>query len=126
MTSTEGHFQRINVIHLPLIWLDPDIHTGTNKDTKRDLEQNFGRCRFSGTVNECRSLIEQSAMNAQYVLIVSGQFGSELVPLIHNHSNVKSIYVYCLNKEKHEQWAKDYSKVNGFLILSRFIIICFI
>jgi hypothetical protein len=44
-------------------------------------------------------------------LIVSGQFGREIVPKIHQLEQLSAIYVYCMNKEANEQWAKDFLKV---------------
>jgi hypothetical protein len=46
-------------------------------------------------------------------MIVSGALGQHLVPQIHGISQLDSIYVFCGNKSRHEQWAKEWSKVKG-------------
>ena len=46
-------------------------------------------------------------------LIVSGALGSTSVPKVHPVSQINSIFVFCGNKSRHEQWAKDWVKVTG-------------
>jgi hypothetical protein len=42
-------------------------------------------------------------------LIVSGSLGQQLVPKIEHDTNLDSIYIFCWDKLKHEQWAnKDH------------------
>jgi hypothetical protein len=125
MAGPGEHANRIQVIHLPLVWLDPNVHDENNAVTRRDLKNNFGRCAFYDDAKECKLHTERHTADTKYVLIVSGQLGSKLVPLIHDRSNIESIYVYCLQKEIHEQWAIAYAKVRYFLILSIPIIIWF-
>ena len=110
MAGPEQNANRIQVISLPLIWLDPNVFDENNRVTQKDLRDNFGRCNFYEDAKECQRHIERH-INGQFVLIVSGQLGSKLVPLIYDRSNVESIYVYCLQREIHEQWAKNYGKV---------------
>jgi hypothetical protein len=45
------------------------------------------------------------------LLVVSGQLGEQLVPKIHQLRQVSTIYVYCTNKKKNEQWTKQFAKV---------------
>ncbi|CAF5071208.1 unnamed protein product, partial [Rotaria sp. Silwood1] len=49
-------------------------------------------------------------------MIVSGQLGQEIVPSIHKLQQVVSIYVYCMNKKKNEQWARTFAKVKAVVI----------
>ncbi|CAF0903142.1 unnamed protein product [Adineta ricciae] len=44
-------------------------------------------------------------------LIISGKFGEELIPKIHNAEQLHSVYVFCMNKPKHDAWAVHYRKV---------------
>ncbi len=114
------------VIHIPLIWLDADAYGDSNKVAGRRLSKKFGRCKFLTSTEECQKVIHQNSGGTKYVLIVSGQLGSTYVPKIHNNSSFSSIYVYCGNTEAHKEWAKNFSEVRCFLILSVFIIVSFI
>ncbi|CAF1183065.1 unnamed protein product [Rotaria sordida] len=46
-------------------------------------------------------------------MIVSGGLGQNIVPAIHEASNIHSIFIFCHNTARHEQWAKVYLKVKG-------------
>ncbi|CAF5093031.1 unnamed protein product, partial [Rotaria sp. Silwood1] len=45
--------------------------------------------------------------------IISGVLGEQLVPKIHNLKQIQYIYIYCLDKDKHEQWISNYAKIQG-------------
>jgi hypothetical protein len=51
--------------------------------------------------------------NEKAFLICSGSLGEEFVHKVHDQAVVESIYVFCGNKAKHEQWARQYPKVKG-------------
>ncbi|CAF1301109.1 unnamed protein product, partial [Adineta steineri] len=46
-------------------------------------------------------------------MIIPGFFGQHIVPRVHNMSQVDSIFIFCGNKKRHEQWAKDWPKIKG-------------
>lgn len=46
-------------------------------------------------------------------LIVSGGLGEHFVPRIHQMPGVDSIFVFCANKFRHEEWAKKFPKIVG-------------
>jgi hypothetical protein len=35
------------------------------------------------------------------------------VPCVHSKSQVDSIFIFCGNKKRHEEWAKEWPKING-------------
>ncbi|CAF5037170.1 unnamed protein product, partial [Rotaria sp. Silwood1] len=39
-------------------------------------------------------------------VISSGAFGQKLVPNIHGMPKLDAIYIFCINKQRHEEWAK--------------------
>ncbi|CAF3158929.1 unnamed protein product [Rotaria sp. Silwood2] len=49
-------------------------------------------------------------------MVVSGQLGREIVPSIHNLRQVISIYVYCFDKKRNEQWACKHAKVRAVVV----------
>ena len=46
-------------------------------------------------------------------MIVSGSLGQHTVPRVHNISQVDSIFIFCNDKEYHEQWVTEWSKIKG-------------
>ncbi|CAF1143683.1 unnamed protein product [Rotaria sp. Silwood1] len=49
-------------------------------------------------------------------MIVSGRLGQDIVPSIHELRQVISIYVYCMDKSRHEQWARNFAKVKAVIV----------
>src|SRR5205807_4621052 len=39
--------------------------------------------------------------------------GEHVVPRVHNMSQVDSIFIFCRDKNRHEQWVKEWSKIKG-------------
>ncbi|CAM2726219.1 unnamed protein product [Rotaria socialis] len=62
--------------------------------------------------NECETFIRQES-SSQTMLIVSGQLGREIVPKMHDLSNIMAIFVYSINKQANEEWTKNYKKVKA-------------
>ncbi|CAF1365993.1 unnamed protein product [Adineta ricciae] len=46
-------------------------------------------------------------------MIISGSIGQNLLPCIRDVHQLDSIYIYCSNKEYHEQSARKWSKIKG-------------
>ncbi|CAF2843007.1 unnamed protein product [Rotaria sp. Silwood2] len=67
-------------------------------------------------VTQCQKYIEERSHKDRLIMIVSGQLGQEIVPSIHKLQQVVSIYVYCMNKEKNEQWARTFAKVKAVVV----------
>jgi tetratricopeptide (TPR) repeat protein len=112
-------YQRINikmVQNVLLIWLDSNI--GDNNDDCHNHNTVSQLRRVVNDVNtftngeECIEFI--NSMNEEKVcMVISGSLGEHIMPQIHNMSQVDSIYIFCSNKKRHEQWIKDWSKIKG-------------
>jgi hypothetical protein len=51
--------------------------------------------------------------NEKACMIISGSLGQDIVPRVHNMSQVDSIFIFCGNKKHHKQWAKEWPKIKG-------------
>jgi hypothetical protein len=60
----------------------------------------------------CIQFIEDINDN-KVCMIISGSLGQHIVPRVHNMSQVDSIFIFCGNKKRHEQWTKEWSKIKG-------------
>ncbi|CAF0933444.1 unnamed protein product [Rotaria sordida] len=101
-----------NQSEITLAWLDANIDNEENKITYNKLCEEFGDCmQFLNQSDFSRFRGRIMHSSRRLILIVSGKIGENLVPDIHEKSNILSIYVYCSWKEKHEEWSQGYSKV---------------
>jgi len=100
-----------NQSELRFIWLDSLVNTSTeNHDTKRVLEKTIQTLITFEEVKQCISYL-QSLQTEQAILIVSGRLGQEILPFIHDYSQIIAVYVYCSDKKRNELWSKKYFKV---------------
>jgi tetratricopeptide (TPR) repeat protein len=51
--------------------------------------------------------------NNKACMIISGSLGQHIVPRVHSMSQVDSIFIFCGNKKRHEEWTKEWSKIKG-------------
>ena len=112
-TSTDNDcYTNVDDQHLEifsLIWLDANVNE--TRDTEQKLRSIINHLKKFQDIQQCQQYIEQKSKTDRLALIVSGQLGPEIVPSIHKLRQVTSIYVYCMDKKEHEQWACNFSKV---------------
>ncbi|CAF3459992.1 unnamed protein product [Rotaria socialis] len=109
--------QRTNISVLKnvvLIWLDEHI------DDNNEICQNVVT-KLRNIINniitytdddQCVQYID-SISNDKVYLIVSSTLGQRVVPYVHLLSQVDSIFIFCGNKKRYEQWAKNWPKIKG-------------
>jgi plasmid stabilization system protein ParE len=101
-----------NLETFSLIWLDAKVNkTRDNRRAQQKLRHIINHIKIFKDQQQCEQYILLLSPQDRVVLIVSGQCGRQLVPQIHQLRQISSIYVYCMDKEGNEQWAKDYTKV---------------
>ncbi|CAF1567601.1 unnamed protein product [Rotaria magnacalcarata] len=96
-----------------LIWLDANANGKETRDTEQKLRSIINNLKKFQDVKQCQKYIEERSKNDRLVMIVSGQFGREIVPSIHKLRQVISIYVYCFDKVRNKQWADKFAKVKA-------------
>ncbi|CAF1025123.1 unnamed protein product [Rotaria sp. Silwood1] len=96
-----------------LIWLDANTNAEDNRNTEQDLRSIINRLKKFQDAKECQKYIEERSQHERVVMIVSGTLGREIVPRIHKHRQVISIYVYCFDKTSNKEWADKYGKVKA-------------
>jgi tetratricopeptide (TPR) repeat protein len=62
--------------------------------------------------DECIEFITTNS-NEKVCMIISGSLGQLTVPLVHNMSQVDSIFILCGTQKLDEQWAKKWPKIKG-------------
>ena len=97
-----------------LVWLDKNIQAD-NADCRNTLTQLHQIVHTINTytdTDECLQFLE-TMTNEKVCVIISDSLGQFVVPRLHSMTQVSTIFIFCRNKEKHEQWAKEWSKING-------------
>jgi hypothetical protein len=111
MSSTRKNKLGENLELYSLVWCDANVNeTEENQEMQIKLRSSINYLQIFDNADECEQYIKQIKLE-KVVLIVSGRIGPLLVPRIHDLRQLTSIYVYCENRVKHENWAKDYNKV---------------
>lgn len=95
-----------------LVWLDASINNSKeNLDFQQQIRLIINHIQTFQNPRDCEEYIARCPKDDRIFLIVSGQLGREIVPRIHGYRQVFSIYVYCMNKAKNEEWARNFPKV---------------
>ncbi len=103
-----------NLELLTLIWLDKFVEaTQENREIQDKLRLIINYLIVFDNCESCEHYLKNEINDQQekIILIVSGQLGQEIIENIHQLRQIVSIFVFCGDKQKHERWAKDYSKV---------------
>ena len=98
-----------------LIWLDGTINGIHNNDycnTITQLRQMVNTVNVFTSVDECIDFI-RNTKEEKIFIISSGTLGQIAVPIIHDMAQINSIYIFCQNKTRHEEWSKQWSKVKN-------------
>ena len=111
-SSTPGTLHTMKSV-LYLIWLDPNVHKSPeNLKTQEKLRELFeDDFQTYEKADECEASIRQKK-NDSIIFIVGGQIGQQIVPKIHDVAQLMTLFVYCMDKERNEKWAKNYAKAS--------------
>ena len=97
-----------------LIWLDSNINNDNDdcRNTITQLRRVVNTVEIFNDVDQCIAFVT-TISNEKVCMIVSGALGQHIAPEIHDMSQVDSIFVFCGNKKRHENWAKQWRKIKG-------------
>ena len=94
-----------------IIWLDTNVDIKETRNTEQKLRSIINQLKKFQDIKQCQQYIEQKSSKDRLVLVLSEPMGQELVPAIHQLRHVISIYVYCMDKKKNEEWTCKFPKV---------------
>ncbi|CAF4887633.1 unnamed protein product, partial [Rotaria socialis] len=97
-----------------VIWADGNIDEAQDdcKKTLANLRNVIHEVNICTTPSQCIDLLNKMD-NEKAFVISSGAIGQHLVSDIHDMPQLDVIYIFCGNKARHEQWAKDWPKIEG-------------
>lgn len=113
-TSGDGKIKVSMVQNVLLVWLDCMIDDNSS-DCRNTITQLRRIVNTVNTFTDSEQCIEfMELMKTENIcLIISGTLGQSIVPRVHNLPQVNTIFVFCMKKPYHQQWAKSCSKVKG-------------
>ena len=98
------------------IWVDPAVSSNEdNLRTQRKLREISTSLITFDEFNSLEQFLHDYTSKQKIVLIVSGAYGREIVPKIHNLPIIMAIHVYCLDVEGNIPWTKDFSKIRSIV-----------
>lgn len=113
---------KTNLETYTLIWLDQDVNDAReNIQAQARFREAINQMKLFQKADECSKYIHSLSKDDRVIMIVSGRSGQEVAPTVHQLPQVCAIYVYCMNKGKYEQWAKDFPKVDLYFRKKIFI-----
>ena len=101
------------------IWLDSSADSAEgNKDIQKKLRHIIEKLCMFDNVETCEKYL-RNITKESIIMIVSGAFGRQIIPKIHDLPQIIAFYVFCQNKKSNEEWANKYNKVNISIILKK-------
>ena len=91
-----------------LVWLDENMDENNDdfRNSIMKLREVVNTVNTFIDVDECIHFIN-SVQQERAFLISSGALGQTTVPVVHDQPRVNTIYIFCRDKARHEQWAKE-------------------
>ncbi|CAF0972901.1 unnamed protein product [Adineta ricciae] len=99
-----------------VLWLDSEINNSEeNVTTQHKLVDTFRDVKVFDNKDDCQRFIE-SEPQAHMLVIASGRLGRQLVPAIDALAQIDGVYIYCMDKSRHAEWAKKFPKIKDIFV----------
>ena len=102
------------VQNILLLWLDNNIDENSDdcRNTLRQLRRAVNTIKQYRDAKACVEFLK-TIENEKACLIISGSLGQTIVPQVHDMIQIDCIFVFCGNKQFHEQWTVKWPKIRG-------------
>ena len=120
----------VNLESHQLVWLDAKTseQNSVNTVTIESLRKIVDYTKLFDNAEACQQYLQSSKDHNNTFLVTSGELGEKLIPEVYCLQHVLVIYVYCQDKEYHQQWASKYPKVKelrvGIAPISLILCLC--
>ena len=97
-----------------LVWLDADIdeYSVSYENTISHFRSAINNINTFTDEEKCIQFLEDIG-DEKVCMIISGALGQQIMPRVHDLSQLDSIFIFCSNKKYHKRWVKDWSKIKG-------------
>jgi tetratricopeptide (TPR) repeat protein len=113
-SSTKNTTKQRFVENALLVWVDSTVEESdkNSQHTLEQLQRVISHVIFFTQPSDCINFLEGVRMEKAFV-IVSSALGQDLVSQIHSMTQVNTIYIFCDDQARHEQWTKEWPKIKG-------------
>ncbi|CAF1201967.1 unnamed protein product [Rotaria sordida] len=99
------------------MWVDASVNSSKeNLQAQKTLIKIHNEFKTFESVDECENAIQQLSKTSRAIIVISGGFGRELLPRIHDLPQVLTIYIFCMDQAKHLEWAKQFNKIKAIIV----------
>ncbi|CAF1306253.1 unnamed protein product [Didymodactylos carnosus] len=98
-----------------VVWLNENIDEENNIDCQNiiiKLREVVNAVNIFTNIEECVTFISDIRVEKVFV-ILSGAFDQIAVPMIHDMIQISTIYIFCENKARNQEWVDQWSKIEG-------------
>lgn len=99
-----------NLEDFTIVWLDKNADPVQFDKTR--LRELINYCQIFCNMEDCLAYIHAASLEKIF-FIVSGSLGQEIVPIVHDLSQVTFMYIFCADPMKHIEWTKTFNKIQG-------------
>ena len=96
MTTLEVHHEKQNLEDITVVWLGSERDISKSMDTRMSVRNIINYMTVFTNIDECIDYIT-SIQTEKVFLIVSDAFCRPVIPFIWNATQIKGIYIYCLD-----------------------------
>ncbi|CAF0725280.1 unnamed protein product [Adineta steineri] len=116
-STNASEIRRMNMRRMQnvfLIWLDNNIdeNNACCSNTIKQLKRVVNNVNTFTDSEECVEFI-QTINNNKVCMIVSDSLKKQILPHVHNMSQVDTIFIFSSNQEWYKPWAKEWRKIKG-------------
>jgi hypothetical protein len=97
-----------------VIWLDNNIRVKSEdcRSTISQLQRVVNTVHAFNDTDECIDFLTD-IYNENVFMIISGALCKNIVSLFHGVTQLHTIFIFCEDQTRYEQWAKEWSKIKG-------------
>ena len=104
-------------------WLDEQIsQTKDYQNLQKELRKIINNLQLFDNIDECERCIRK-VKQEKLILIVSNSLAQQILPRIHDFSQLTACYIYSHDRTDDRQWIKNFSKVKGIFHTSSQLLI---
>ncbi|CAF3620755.1 unnamed protein product [Rotaria sp. Silwood1] len=99
-----------------IIWFDPYIGLYEDAETTREQIRRINDyIIYCSDIEQCMGLIQLIHQETIF-FITTGSTASKILPIISAFRQIDSIFIFCMNKDRHEHLLNEYSNIIGIYV----------
>jgi hypothetical protein len=91
-----------------IVWVDANANDPISSFRSKLTENEHQCVKIFTEINSCLEFL-QTNQDKPIFFILSGSFGSKIVPSVYEFNHIHQIYLFCGSIASHRDWALDYS-----------------